>query len=94
MSASAPLIDTRHNVLAISRDAEISWNGVPVTLEQLETVLKQTQTLEAEPHLEFRPHAEAGYDISAEVLNLVMQSGVTKFGFIGNEKVIEENPPD
>ena len=42
--------------------------------------------LPVEPELQFEPEAEASYDLSAKVLNIIKGSGVTKFGFVGNEK--------
>ena len=39
-----------------------------------------------EPELQFEPEPEASYELSAQVLNIIKGSGVTKFGFVGNEK--------
>ena len=39
-----------------------------------------------EPELQFQPEAEASYDLAAQVLNIIKGSGVTKFGFVGNEQ--------
>ena len=39
-----------------------------------------------EPEIQFEPEARASYEISARVLNLIKASGVTKFGFVGNEQ--------
>ena len=39
-----------------------------------------------QPELQFEPEANASYDLSAKVLNIIKASGVTKFGFVGNEK--------
>ena len=39
-----------------------------------------------EPELQFEPEALASYELSARVLQIIKQSGVTKFGFVGNEK--------
>ena len=36
--------------------------------------------------LQFEPEARASYDLSAKVLNIIKASGVTKFGFVGNEQ--------
>ena len=48
--------------------------------------LQQTLTFAVEPELQFEPEANASYDLSAKVLNIIKGSGVTKFGFVGNEK--------
>ena len=39
-----------------------------------------------EPELQYEPESEASYDLAAKVLNIIKASGVTKFGFVGNEK--------
>lgn len=74
------------NVLAITASGEITWNGAPVSLSELERLLKQTARMDEEPTLEFYPDVEASYEISAAVLMRIKQSGVTKFGFVGNER--------
>ena len=38
------------------------------------------------PLLVREPEARASYDKSIRVLNIIKGSGVTKFGFVGNEK--------
>src|ERR687890_258309 len=40
----------------------------------------------SQTQLQFEPDASASYDLSAKVLNIIKGSGVTKFGFVGNEK--------
>ena len=62
------------------------WNGNPVNGGQLRTILAETTTMAVEPELQFEPEALASYDISAKVLQTIKSSGVTKFGFVGNEK--------
>jgi len=74
------------NVLTISASGQITWNGAPVSLAKLEGLLKQTASMDEEPTLEFYPDVEASYEISAAVLMRIKQSGVTKFGFVGNER--------
>jgi biopolymer transport protein ExbD len=48
--------------------------------------LQQSLTFAVEPELQFEPEANASYDLSARVLSLIKNSGVTKFGFVGNDK--------
>jgi biopolymer transport protein ExbD len=50
------------------------------------TLLADTTRMTPEPELQFEPEANASYDLSAKVLQVIKQSGVTKFGFVGNEK--------
>ena len=49
------------------------------------TLLQKTTTMNPEPELQYEPDAQAGYDLSAHVLNIIKGSGVTKFGFVHNE---------
>ena len=50
------------------------------------TNLEATKGLNPEPELQYQPDAQASYDLSVKVLNIIKQSGVTKFGFVGNEQ--------
>ncbi|MEO0698346.1 MAG: biopolymer transporter ExbD, partial [Pseudomonadota bacterium] len=48
--------------------------------------LSDSIKMAVEPELQFEPDALASYDRSAKVLQIIKQSGVTKFGFVGSEK--------
>lgn len=79
-------IDPVKNKLVLSAADQILWNGDVVTQGQLITILADTTRMPVEPELQFEPEAQASYDLSAKVLQTIKQSGVTKFGFVGNEK--------
>ncbi len=81
-----PPIDPVKNKLVLSANDEIFWNGTALTREELVFQLQQSLTLPTEPELQFEPEAQASYDLSAKVLNDIKASGVTKFGFVGNDK--------
>ena len=74
------------NKIVLSPTDDILWNGTPINQNQLVTNLQATRALPVEPELQFEPDAQAGYNVSAQVLNIIKASGVTKFGFVGNEK--------
>ena len=38
-----------------------------------------------EPELQFQPEAYANYEVANEVIKIISDSKVTKFGFVGNE---------
>ena len=78
--------DPVRNRLTIDASDRVSWNGTTVTNPQLAAILKADTALKPEPVLEFAPDPGASYDASAAVLRLVKASGVTNFGFVGNEK--------
>jgi biopolymer transport protein ExbD len=80
------VIDPVKNKLVLTTQDAILWNGTPVTEGQLVTLLNETTGMNPEPELQFEPEALASYEITARVLNDIKNSGVTKFGFVGNEK--------
>ena len=84
--APAPLVDPVKNKLVLTPNNEILWNGTPIDQGILVANLQRSLALPVEPELQFEPEAQASYDLAAKVLNIIKQSGVTKFGFVGNEK--------
>ena len=84
-----PPIDPIKNKLVLTPQDEILWNGVAVSEGELVSILAETTRIVPEPELQFEPEALASYDISVRVLNDIKASGVTKFGFVGNDKYRE-----
>lgn len=82
-------IDPVQNKIVLTPNNEILWNGTAITSNQLVTYLNETKNMEPEPELQFEPEPQASYQLSAEVLNVIKGTGVTKFGFVGNEKYRE-----
>ncbi|MFN4020450.1 MAG: ExbD/TolR family protein [Erythrobacter sp.] len=80
------VVDPVKNKLILTQADQILWNGTPVDSGQLVTLLSETTRMSVEPELQFEPEPLASYDISAKVLQIIKSSGVTKFGFVGNEK--------
>ena len=81
-----PPVDPVVNKLVLTPDNQILWNGTNISTSELATNLQTSIEMPVEPELQFEPEAEASYDLSAKVLNIIKASGVTKFGFVGNEK--------
>lgn len=81
-----PPIDPVKNKLVLTQDGQILWNATPISQSELATNLTQSLAMPVEPELQFEPEPLASYDLSARVLNIIKASGVTKFGFVGNEK--------
>jgi len=79
-------VDPIKNKIVLTPNNDILWNGTKITDNELVSNLQTSLTFSVEPELQFEPEATASYDLSAKVLNLIKQSGVTKFGFVGNEK--------
>lgn len=84
-----PPIDSVKNKLVLTPQDEILWNGVSVTEGELVSILAETTRIVPEPELQFEPEALASYSLSARVLYDIKASGVTKFGFVGNDKYRE-----
>ncbi|KLE34422.1 ExbD/TolR family protein [Aurantiacibacter luteus] len=81
-----PPVDPIKNKIVLTPTDQILWNGQAINDNQLVGNLQQSLTYAVEPELQFEPEANASYDLSARVLNIIKASGVTKFGFVGNEK--------
>jgi biopolymer transport protein ExbD len=76
----------KNKIVLTAATNQILWNGMPITSNQLVANLQETLRLPVEPELQFEPEANASYDLAAQVLNIIKGSGVTKFGFVGNEQ--------
>jgi biopolymer transport protein ExbD len=83
------IIDPIKNKIVITPDNQILWNGTSINQNQLVGNLLATKQIQPEPELQFEPDPQASYDLSAKVLNVIKSSGVTKFGFVGNEQYRE-----
>jgi biopolymer transport protein ExbD len=83
------LIEPVKNKLVLTPQDQILWNGTAITEGQLRTILAESTKMTPEPELQFEPEALASYSLSARVLQDIKVSGVTKFGFVGNDKYRE-----
>jgi len=81
-----PPIDPVKNKLVLTRDNKILWNGSPLDGPMLQNQLQATTRMDPEPELQFQPEPDASYELSAQVLQVIKASAVTKFGFVGNEQ--------
>ena len=79
-------IEPIKNKLVLTSQDQILWNGTAISQGDLVTILQQSLNMNPEPELQFEPEPFASYDLSAKVLQIIKSSGVTKFGFVGNEK--------
>jgi biopolymer transport protein ExbD len=88
---STPPVNPIRNKLVITDAGTLAWNTGVIDGSQLVTLLAQTKVMNPEPELQFQPESEAGYELSSKVINIIKQSKVTKFGFVGNEAYSEFN---
>ena len=84
-----PPVDPVKNKVVLTTDNQILWNGNPISNGQLVSLLQEGLKMPVEPELQFEPDANASYDLSSRVLNIIKGSGVTAFGFVGNEQYSE-----
>ncbi len=80
------VVEPIKNKLVLTANNEILWNGQLINEGNLVSLLNQSKAIQPEPELQFQPEARASYELSANVLNIIKASGVTKFGFVGNEQ--------
>jgi biopolymer transport protein ExbD len=80
------MIDPIVNKIVLTPTNQILWNAEPISDPELVRNLQETLRFDIEPELQFEPEANASYELSAKVLNVIKASGVTKFGFVGNDK--------
>ena len=88
-----PVIKHDKNLVSVTSRSDITWNGQQVSQAQLGWLLHSAQSLNPEPELQFGPDPDAPYDMTAKVLNTIKGSGVSAFGFVGNEKFIQFGKP-
>ena len=82
----ADTVDPIKNKIVLTPTNQILWNGSAISDNQLVANLQQTMRFAVEPELQFEPEPNASYQLSSQVLAIIKGSGVTKFGFVGNEK--------
>ena len=79
-------VEPEKNKLVITQDDQLLWNGEAIEEGDLVNLLQQSMRMDPEPELQFEPEALASYEASTRTLNIIKDSGVTKFGFVGNER--------
>ena len=79
-------VDPVKNKLTVTQDDRLLWNGEQITEGDLVNLLRRSRQVQPEPELQFEPEALASYELSARTLDIIKISGVTKFGFVGNEQ--------
>ena len=80
-----PPIQPLKNTVGVTNQNVITWNGNPVSMDQLRTYLEVTQQMNPIPELHLQPDATARYELVDEVLAITKKAHVQKMGFVGNE---------
>ena len=79
-------VDPVFNQIDIDFLGNIYWNKVEVDQTRLGQYLKLAVALPEEPELRLNPEGLARYEVVDKVMATAQQAGVTKMGFVGNEK--------
>lgn len=79
------IIDPVKNIVVVSANGDILWNGNPVSQPQLRAYLDATQQMPVIPELHLQPDSTARYGLVDEVLAITKKAHVQKMGFVGNE---------
>jgi biopolymer transport protein ExbD len=80
-----PPIQPLKNTVGVTAQNQVTWNGNPITMQQLRQYLEVTQQMNPIPELHLQPDATARYEIVDEVLAVTKKAHVQKMGFVGNE---------
>ena len=80
-----PPIQPLKNTVGITAQGAITWNGTPISSQQLRQYLEVTQQMNPIPELHLQPDATARYELVDEVLAITKKAHVQKMGFVGNE---------
>ncbi len=80
-----PPIQPLKNTVGVTAQDQITWNGNPITQDQLRQYLETTQQMNPIPELHLQPDATARYEVVDEVLAITKKAHVQKMGFVGNE---------
>ena len=80
-----PPIQPTKNTVGVTAQNQITWNGTPITSDQLRVYLERTQQMNPTPELHLQPEPDARYELVDQVLVVTKQARVDKMGFVGNE---------
>jgi biopolymer transport protein ExbD len=80
-----PPVLPEKNIVVVTAQGQILWNGSPVTQPQLRQYLEVTQQMNPIPELHLQPEATARYELVDQVLAVTKKAHVQKMGFVGNE---------
>lgn len=75
--------------LGLDAGGTLFWNGRAIPDVALRARLAQLASDPAMPELHIAAHAETRYERVDEILAQVRRAGVTKLGFVGNERFAE-----
>ena len=75
--------DSEQIALVVTEAGNVLWNGEAVDRTTLQSRLALAATAADAPVIRFEPEANASYDASVQVINLVDDAKISKFTFAG-----------
>jgi biopolymer transport protein ExbD len=79
-------VNRASNELAITAGNQFVWNGQSISEQVVAEELVATGRMTPQPELHLRPDANARYELVDKVLATAKRAGVTRLGFVGNER--------
>src|SRR5215211_7227138 len=73
-----PPIEPVKNTVGVTAQNQITWNGSPISREQLRQYLEITQQMPTIPELHLQPDSTARYELVDEVLAITKKAHVQK----------------
>ena len=86
VAAAAQTLRPEKIELTISAAGDIEWQGAPVQLPELETLMRSVAQLGDQPVLQVRSDRHAKYSVLVSVLAASRRSGLNKIVIVGNEQ--------
>jgi biopolymer transport protein ExbD len=77
------------HLLAIAPDGTLGWDGRPLAPAELGARLRALRSDPQRPVLQLDAAGEARYERVDEVLGEIARAGVTRLGFVGNQRFAE-----
>jgi biopolymer transport protein ExbD len=74
--------------IVVDFDGTVGWNGVVVTLDELNQKFLQVAAEADQPEVHLRPNKLVTYKHVAGVMAAAQRLGVTKIGLVGNEQFL------
>jgi len=70
----------------LDADGRLFWDGRPIADAALPSLLARVAADPAEPELHIAAHAETRYERVDQTLAAIGRAGITRMGFVGNER--------
>jgi biopolymer transport protein ExbD len=85
-SIGLPAAETETHQLALDSASRLSWDGAPIAEAALAARLAAFRAAAPDGILHFRAEADTRYEDFDRVLADVKRAGVTRLGFVGNDR--------